>query len=103
LILACGIRPRVEAAKASSVPVNNGIVVNDLLATAVPGVFALGECAEHNGKVYGIVTPIWEQCGVLADILTGASPQSRYRGSKLYTRLKIAGIAVASMGLTEPE
>src|SRR5439155_10494174 len=87
----------------SGIPVKNGIVVNDLLATAVPGVFALGECAEHDGQVYGIVPPIWEQCGVLADILTGANPQARYRGSKLYTRLKVAGVEVASMGRVEPE
>src|SRR5262249_33475379 len=46
VVLACGIRPRVEAALASGVPVKTGIVVNDLLATAVPGVFAVGECAE---------------------------------------------------------
>jgi len=101
LVLACGIRPRIDAAQASGVPVHTGIVVNDLLATAVPGVFALGECAEHDGKVYGVVPPIWEQCEVLADILTGANPQARYRGSKLYTRLKVAGVEVASMGIID--
>ncbi|HEX4610802.1 MAG TPA: FAD-dependent oxidoreductase [Urbifossiella sp.] len=102
LILGCGVRPRVEAAEASKVPVKTGIVVNDLLATAVPGVFAVGECAEHAGKVYGVVAPIWEQCEVLADILTGANPVARYRGSKVYTRLKVAGVEVASMGIVEP-
>ena len=102
VVLACGIRPRVDAAEASGVPVKTGIVVNDLLATAVPGVFAVGECAEHAGKVYGVVPPIWEQCEVLADILTGANPLARYRGSKLYTRLKVADVEVASMGVTEP-
>ncbi|MDB5306661.1 MAG: nasD [Gemmataceae bacterium] len=101
-VLACGIRPRVDAAEASGVPVRTGIVVNDLLATSVPGVFAVGECAEHDGKVYGVVPPIWAQCEVLADILTGANPQARYRGSKLYTRLKVAGVEVASMGVVEP-
>jgi nitrite reductase (NADH) large subunit len=102
LVLACGVRPRVEAAEASNVPVRTGVVVNDLLATAVPGVFAVGECAEHAGKVYGVVPPIWEQCEVLADILTGANPMARYRGSKVYTRLKVAGVEVASMGAVEP-
>jgi len=101
-VLACGIRPRTDAAESSAVPVQAGITVNDLLATAVPGVFALGECAEHRGQVYGVVPPIWEQCEVLADILTGANPQARYRGSKLYTRLKVAGVEVASMGIIEP-
>lgn len=103
LVLACGVRPRVEVALASSLPVNKGIVVNDTLATQVPSVYAFGECAEHRGRIYGIVTPVWEQAAVLADVLSGSKPQSRYRGSKLYTRLKVAGVDVASMGCVEPE
>lgn len=103
VVVACGIVPRVEAAKASGVPVNRGVLVNDRLMSQVPGVYAVGECAEHAGKVYGIVPPIWEQCGVLADVLTGANPQARYRGSKLYTRLKVVGVDVASLGLVEPQ
>jgi nitrite reductase (NADH) large subunit len=103
VVLACGVRPRVDVARASGLPVNRGIVVNDTLATEVPGVYAFGECAEHRGKVCGIVSPVWEQAEVLADVLSGSKPQARYRGSKLYTRLKVAGVDVASMGALEPE
>jgi nitrite reductase (NADH) large subunit len=103
VVLACGVRPRVDAARASGLPVNKGILVNDTLATEVPGVYAFGECAEHRGKTYGIVAPVWEQAAVLADVLTGQNPQDRYRGSKLYTRLKVAGVDVAAMGTREPE
>jgi nitrite reductase (NADH) large subunit len=103
VVFACGIVPRVEAARASGVPVGRGVLVNDRLATAVPGVYAVGECAEHAGVVYGLVGPIWEQAGVLADVLTGANPQARYRGSKMYARLKVAGVEVASMGRVDPE
>ena len=103
VVLACGVRPRVDTARASGLPVNKGILVNDTLATEVPGVYAFGECAEHRGKTYGIVTPVWEQAAVLADVLVGTQPQDRYRGSKLYTRLKVAGVDVASMGTLEPE
>jgi nitrite reductase (NADH) large subunit len=103
VVLACGVRPRVDLARASGLPVNKGILVNDTLATEVPGVYAFGECAEHQGKTYGIVAPVWEQAAVLADVLSGKHPQSRYRGSKLYTRLKVAGVEVASMGSLEPE
>ena len=102
-MLAADVRPRAAVAEASNIPVKRGIVVNDLMATASPGVFALGECAEHNGVVYGIVPPIWEQCEVLADVLTGANPLAHYRGSKLYTKLKVAGVDAASMGATEPK
>jgi len=103
LVLACGVRPRVDVARASGLPINNGIVVNDTLATEAPGVYAIGDCAEHAGRTYGIVAPAWEQAQVLAEVLTGANPQARYRGSKLYTRLKVAGVDVASMGRIEPE
>jgi nitrite reductase (NADH) large subunit len=103
VVLACGIVPRVEVATASGIPVNRAILVNDLLATPVPGVYAVGECAEHDGKLYGLVQPIWDQCAVLADVLTGANPRARYRGSKVYARLKVAGVEVASFGLTQPE
>jgi nitrite reductase (NADH) large subunit len=103
VVFACGIRPRVDIAQSSNIPVNRAIVVNDTLATHVPGVYAVGECAEHRGQVYGIVTPIWEQCEILADVLCGTRPGARYTGSKLYTRLKVAGIEVASMGLIKPE
>jgi nitrite reductase (NADH) large subunit len=103
VVLACGVRPRVDLARASGLPVNKGILVNDTLATEVPGVYAFGECAEHQGKTYGLVAPVWEQATVLADVLSGRQPQARYRGSKLYTRLKVAGVDVASMGNVEPE
>lgn len=103
VVLACGVRPRVEVARASGVPVNRGIVVDDALASEAPGVHAFGECAEHRGKTYGIVTPVWEQATALAGVLSGTYPPVRYSGSKTYTRLKVAGIDVASMGKLEPE
>ena len=57
VVLACGIRPRVEVALASGIPVNKGVLVNDTLATHVPGVYAVGECAEHAGKIYAGSSP----------------------------------------------
>lgn len=103
VVLACGVKPRVEVARASGLPVNRAILVNDLLATSIPSVYAFGECAEHQGRLYGIVSPVWEQAAVLADILSGQNPSARYLGSKLYTRLKVAGIDVASMGALDAE
>ncbi|MEY4512410.1 MAG: hypothetical protein RLZZ450_4532 [Pseudomonadota bacterium] len=102
VVIACGVRPRVDVARASKIPINRGIMVNDTLATQVPGVYGIGECVEHAGVCYGLVAPAWEQAEVLADLLTGANPQARYRGSKLYARLKVAGVEVASLGLIEP-
>jgi assimilatory nitrate reductase electron transfer subunit len=59
-------------------------------------VYAIGDCAEHDGTVHGLVAPAWEQAAALADRLTGG--RSRYRGSRLVTRLKAGGIDLAAMG-----
>jgi nitrite reductase (NADH) large subunit len=96
VVFASGVKPRIDLAKDSDVPTNAGILVDDRLATQLDGLFAVGECAEHDGRIYGTVQPVYEQCAVLADVLTGRP--AAYSGSKVYTRLKVAGIEVASMG-----
>jgi nitrite reductase (NADH) large subunit len=101
VVVACGVRPRVDVARASKIPVNKGILVNDTLATQIPGVYAIGECTEHAGTTFGLVAPAWEQAGVLANLLTGTRLEARYRGSKPYARLKVAGVEVASFGALE--
>jgi len=67
-----------------------------------PAVYVVGECAQHRGRVYGLVAPLWEQARVFADHVTGVDPESAYTGSKLATKLKVMGVELASMGLTEP-
>ncbi len=67
--MAVGIRPYTEVAEVG-LDVNRGIVVNDVMQTSDSNVYAVGECAEHNGKVYGLVAPLYEQGKVLADHLT---------------------------------
>jgi nitrite reductase (NADH) large subunit len=102
VVFASGVQPRIELARESDVPTNAGILVDDRLQTELPNLYAVGECAEHDGRVYGTVQPVYEQCAVLADLLSEANPHARYRGSKVYTRLKVAGVEVASMGDVDP-
>ena len=66
-------------------------------------IYVVGECAQHRGQVYGLVAPLWEQAGVLADHLTGADRTAAYHGSRTATKLKVAGVDVAAMGLKAPE
>jgi nitrite reductase (NADH) large subunit len=102
VILAAGVRPNVELAARAGLQVRRGIVVQDDLACPeAEGVFAIGECAEHRGQLYGLVAPVWEQASVLADRLTGRNAAARYEGSRLSTKLKIAGLDVAVMGLKD--
>jgi NAD(P)H-nitrite reductase large subunit len=100
VVLACGVRPNVAIARTCDLAVEKGILVDDTLRTSDPSVYALGECAQHRGEVYGLVAPAWEQASVLADVITGR-PAS-YTGSRLVTRLKAMDLEVAAMGDTGP-
>lgn len=98
VVFASGIAPRIDLARDAEVRTNAGIVVDDQLRTDLEQVFAVGECAEHAGTVYGTVQPIYDQCRVLAEVLCDPQSRAAYRGSKVYTKLKVAGVEVASMG-----
>jgi nitrite reductase (NADH) large subunit len=83
--------------------VGRAIVVDDhMRSVADPDVYAVGECAEHRGRVYGLVAPLWEQAKVFAEHITGRNPDAAYVGSKLATKLKVMGVELASMGIIEP-
>ena len=96
VIFAAGIRPNVALAKDAGISVNRGIVVDDVLQTGAPGIFALGECAEHRGICYGLVEPAYEQARVLARHLAGRP--AAYEGSVVATNLKVSGVSVFSAG-----
>jgi NAD(P)H-nitrite reductase large subunit len=100
VVISCGIRPNVEEAKAAGLAVEKAIVVDDQLRTTDPSIFAVGECAQHRGRLYGLVDPVYEQARVLADVLTAAKPNATYTGSRLATTLKVMGVDLLSMGET---
>ena len=96
VIFAAGIRPNIALAREAGIAVNRGIVVNDEMQTASPGIYALGECAEHRGTCYGLVEPAYEQARVLARHLGGRP--AAYQGSVVSTNLKVSGVSVFSAG-----
>jgi NAD(P)H-nitrite reductase large subunit len=103
VVIAAGIRPNVDLAASAGLAVDRGIVVGDDLASPnAPHVYAIGECAQHRGQVYGLVGPVWEQARVLADRLTAANPSATYEGTRNSTKLKVAGVELATMGAKEP-
>ncbi|WP_206886213.1 nitrite reductase large subunit NirB [Alicyclobacillus mali (ex Roth et al. 2021)] len=96
VVQSIGIRPNVDLARAAGLQVRRGILVDDGLHTSVPNVYAIGECAEHHGIVYGLVSPLYEQARVLAERLAGNAVQ--YSGSLIYTKLKVSGVELFSAG-----
>ncbi|GIO36677.1 nitrite reductase [NAD(P)H] [Paenibacillus antibioticophila] len=97
VVMAVGIKPNVALAKASGLKVERGIVVDDYLETSLPGIYAVGECAEHRGIAYGLVAPLYEQGQVLAKRLAGVETGG-YEGSVTSTKLKVSGVDVFSAG-----
>jgi assimilatory nitrate reductase electron transfer subunit len=98
VVVSAGVAPQTWLARRAGLKIGRGIVVDDRMATSVPRVHAIGECAEHQGTCYGLVGPCWDQADVLADLLTGADPHARYTGSALVTRLKARDVDLAAMG-----
>jgi nitrite reductase (NADH) large subunit len=103
LVVAAGVRPNTDVAVRSGLEVQRAVIVDDQLRTDDPDVYAIGECAQHRGEVYGLVAPAWEHARVLADVLTGTDPTAEYHGSRTATKLKVAGVDVAVMGINTPE
>lgn len=97
VVMAAGIRPNTELAQKAGLHINRGIVVNDYMETSSANIYAVGECAEHKGMVYGLVAPLYEQGKVLAKTICGGDVRP-YQGSVLSTQLKVSGVDVFSAG-----
>ncbi|MFI1719687.1 NAD(P)/FAD-dependent oxidoreductase [Streptomyces sp. NPDC020489] len=103
VVLACGVRPRAGLAWNAGLEVRKGIVVDDELRTSDPYIHAIGDCAQHDGNVYGLATPALEQAEILAESLAGRA-NARYTGTRSLTRLTLAGqtaFDLAAFGETE--
>ena len=104
VVISAGIKANWEIAAGSGLTVERGIVVDDQLRCVDDrDIYAVGECAQHRGQMYGLVAPLWEQAKVLADHITGRNPRAAYHGSKVATKLKVMGVEVAAMGIAEPQ
>ncbi|MBB5794600.1 FAD-dependent oxidoreductase [Streptomyces caelestis] len=104
VVVACGVRPRVGLAQAAGLDVRKGVVVDDELRTSDPYIHAIGDCAQHDGVLYGLATPALEQADALAELLAGDA-DARYTGTRSLTRLTLNGhdspFDLAAFGETE--
>jgi len=97
VVLAIGIRPDIDLVRTAKLDVNRGVVVGDDMATSDPDIYAVGECVEHNGQVFGLVAPIWDQAKVCGARLAGDAT-AVYVPPPVFTSLKITGVDVFSAG-----
>jgi nitrite reductase (NADH) large subunit len=99
VVFSAGIRPRDELARAAGLEVGprGGIVIDDACRTSDPNIFAIGECALWNGKLFGLVAPGYQMAqACLAQLMNKNEPP--FTGADMSTKLKLLGVDVASLG-----
>jgi nitrite reductase (NADH) large subunit len=105
VVFSAGIRPRDELARSSGLEVGarGGIVIDDACRTSDPDIYAIGECALWQGKIYGLVAPGYQMAKVAAAQLAAtpaatAAPAATFTGADMSTKLKLMGVDVCSLG-----
>ena len=98
IIVSAGIKPRDEVAKDAGLALaeRGGIVVDNLLRTSDPNIYAVGECAVHGGMLYGLVAPGYEMASAVASTILGE--ETKFEGADMSTKLKLLGVEVGSLG-----
>ncbi|MEU0096680.1 nitrite reductase large subunit NirB [Kribbella sp. NPDC006257] len=98
VVFATGVRPRDELGRAAGLEIGErgGVVVDDGCRTSVPGVWAIGEVACIEGRVWGLVAPGYAMAEIVADRLLGG--EATFPGADSSTKLKLLGVDVASFG-----
>lgn len=99
LIVAAGVRPQSRLAADAGIALGGrgGIKVNNQLETEIPGIYAVGECAEHENRVYGLAAPGFHMAEILAQRLSG-NKKALFTGADTSTRLKMMGVDVVTLG-----
>ncbi|HEY0769287.1 MAG TPA: FAD-dependent oxidoreductase, partial [Sphingobacteriaceae bacterium] len=100
VVYAVGTRPNIEFAQDAGIESARGILVNDFLQTNDPNIFAIGEIAEHRGKILGITSAAEKQADVLARFFEG-DLHSIYEGAVPMNILKLHGLDLCSIGLAD--
>lgn len=98
ILFSAGIRPRDDIARASGLEVGprGGIVIDDECKTSNPDIYAIGECALWNGRIFGLVAPGYTMARTVVANLAGHA--DRFQGADMSTKLKLMGVDVASIG-----
>ena len=95
-----GIIPEISLAQKSDIHTEKGIIVNEYMQTNDPDIYAVGDCIQFNGRIWGIIPASREQSKLAAQHIMELNPD-KYKGTFWNTRLKIAGIKLTCLGSCE--
>ena len=107
VIVAIGVVPRTELVTGTAVKINRGIVVDNMMQTNVPDVYASGDVAEAYDFIMNQnrLLPLWP-LAVLEGQVAGynmAGKKTTYMGGTNMSSLKYFGIPIVSIGLANPK
>ncbi|MEF1290881.1 nitrite reductase large subunit NirB [Vibrio sp. M260118] len=99
IVFSAGIRPQDALAREAGIEIGErgGIVINDQCRTSDESIYAVGECALWQEKIFGLVAPGYTMARVVADQLLGRDNKG-FTGADMSTKLKLLGVDVASIG-----
>ena len=97
VVMAVGIRPNIALAEQAGLVCGRGIQVDDGMRTSDPAIYAVGECVEHRGTLFGLIAPLWDMAKVAADRIAAVA-ETDYVPTVSGTRLKVTGIDMFSAG-----
>ncbi|CCE22964.1 nitrite reductase large subunit NirB [Methylotuvimicrobium alcaliphilum] len=98
ILFSAGIRPRDDIARDCELEVGprGGIVIDNQCRTSDPDIFAIGECALWNNRIFGLVAPGYAMARTVVSVLEGGD--NYFTGADMSTKLKLMGVDVASIG-----
>ena len=98
IVFSAGIRPQDALARDCGLKLGErgGIAVNNHCQTSDPDIYAIGECALWNGRIFGLVAPGYDMARVAAAHLE--QKPAEFTGADMSTKLKLMGVDVASIG-----
>jgi len=100
-VVAAGVKPNLEIARAAGLTVDRGILVDNFLRTSDADIYAAGDSTQHNGRIYGIIPASFDQARAAAYNLVGL--EKKYEGTVVSNTLKVVGLYVTSVGVVNPE
>lgn len=98
IVFSAGIRPQDALARQCGLEVGErgGIVINDSCQTSDANIYAIGECALWQQRIFGLVAPGYAMARAVAGQIMGQGGD--FTGADMSTKLKLLGVDVASIG-----
>lgn len=100
ILFSAGIRPHDELARNCDLQVGErgGIVIDNYCRTSDADIYAVGECALWEQRIYGLVAPGYQMAKVAAKSLLEQEGGEQFSGADMSTKLKLMGVDVGSIG-----